>query len=98
MNSWENGLLHWKSTVSGFLTLTLITTGILATLPQVIAYPKTLGVVLGVQAVAKGWIAWISQDAGTTLAVTPASPTPVAVPSHEVPDNPTAVPVKEVVK
>jgi hypothetical protein len=86
----SNGLTHWKSTVSGFLTITLITTSVLATLPQVMAHPKTLGIVLGVQALAKGYMAWITQDAGTQLAMVPGSATPQAVPSHEIPDQPAA--------
>jgi hypothetical protein len=36
------------------------------------------------------WVGLTQVDSGTVPAVLPGNPTPVLVPSHEVPDNPTA--------
>ena len=87
--NWSNFLTHWKSTASGFLTIALITTSTLLGFPNVLNQRTTV-ILLIVQALAKAYIAVISQDAGTTLATTPGDPTPHAEPSHEVPDQPAA--------
>jgi hypothetical protein len=92
--SMNNALLHWKSTFSGLLTIGLIITSSLLATPEVIT-KKHAAWLLVIQSVAKGWIALIQQDAGKTIATLPGNPEPKVVPSHEVPDNPAATPVKE---
>jgi len=91
---------NWKTTVSSVLTTMMFTTAGLMAYPPVAAYaaahPKWAAWVGGAQVVGKIWIGLIQQDAGTTTAVTPQGVQ--AVPSHEVPDDPNAVPVTKETK
>ena len=57
-----NALLHWKSTVSGLLTVTLATSAALMAYPPVMNHLKLMGILGGVQVVGKVWIALIGQD------------------------------------
>jgi hypothetical protein len=82
----NNLLTHWKSTVSGFLTITLTTTTTLLAFPNLLK-PRTVMIMLVAQALAKAYMSIITQDAGTVLAQVPGSATPQAVPSHEIPDQ-----------
>lgn len=96
----------WKSTAAGvlsFLVTTLtVVSGILGagdvnnmgTL-QTRTYITT-GVLLAL-ALCRAWIGLLQKDAGTVLAVTPASPiVPMQVPAHEIPNDPAAIPVTKV--
>lgn len=79
------------TTLNGYLAAGIsVCLGLLAipSIPQ--KYSAAIGSVLVVLRVVSGHL---QQDAGSTLAVTPASPAPQLVPSHEVPDSPTATPV-----
>lgn len=89
---------NWKSTFSGILTATLFTTAALLAYPPVLAHPRTVAILGGIQIVAKIWVSLITQDAGTTVAIVPGTPIPQAVPSHEVPDQPAAKAVLPEVK
>src|SRR5271170_5933298 len=91
----NNILLHWKSTVSGILTVTLSTTTALLALPQIqsLVSPKVLLWLGAGQVVGKVWVSLIQQDAGVVVATTPANPTPHAESAHETPDSPAATPV-----
>jgi hypothetical protein len=83
-------LTHWKTTLMGTLVLAIAafssihfdSTGHLAMTPQ-------NWVTLAGGLLAQG-LAMLQKDAGTTLAITPGSATPEAVPSHELPDQPSA--------
>jgi hypothetical protein len=92
-NFWSDLRLHWKSNLSGLLTLTLITTGYLATLPAIYSHPKTLSIVGGIQGLAKLYVAYVTKDAGIVMATTPSNPVPHVEPAHEVPDSPAATPI-----
>lgn len=90
----NNILTHWKSTVSGLLTATLATSAALLTPPLNTLIPPKVVLYLGAaQIIGKVWIGLISQDAGTVMATVPGSSVPVAVPAHELPDDPSAKPV-----
>jgi hypothetical protein len=93
MTTWTKAITNWKSTLSGLLTVTLATSTALLTIPAVQNHVKAVGWLMGVQAVVKVWVSLIQVDAGTALAKVPGESEPVAVPSHEVPDNPSAKPV-----
>lgn len=90
-------LVHWKSNVSGILTVVLATIGPLLALPNIQTFvsPKTLMILGGVSAIGKVWVSLIQQDAGVVVATTPSNPEPHAEPAHEVPNEPTAVPVAD---
>jgi hypothetical protein len=84
-------LTHWKSSLSGILTATLATSAAFLAPPLNTMVSAKVILWLGAfQIVGKIWIGLISKDAGTTLAITPGSTTPEAVPSHELPDQPAA--------
>ena len=87
--------VHWKSTVSGILTVALATIGPLIALPNIQTFlsPKTLMIMGAFSVVGKVWVSLITQDAGVVMATTPGDPTPHAEPAHEVPDSPAAKPV-----
>ena len=89
----------WKSTFSAYLTLFLTIgvplTGYLAQLqhpkPWEIWLSGTLTSAVGL---AKLVVGHMTTDAGTQLAKVPGESSPVAVSSHEVPDDPKAKVVK----
>lgn len=88
----NNILTHWKSTVSGILTVTLSTTAAFLAPPMSSLISSKWVLWIGAfQVVGKIWISSIQQDAGVVVATTPANPTPHAEPAHEVPDAPAAV-------
>jgi hypothetical protein len=60
---WTNALVHWKSTVSGILTVTLATSAALMTYPPVAQHFEMMTWLGGIQVVGKVWIALISKDA-----------------------------------
>lgn len=84
----SNITVHWKSSLSGILTVSLTTTATLLALPQIqtLVSPKVLLWIGAFQAVGKVWVSLIQQDAGTTIAVVPGNPEPQAVASHEIPN------------
>lgn len=86
-------LQNWKTSLAGLLTVTLATTAALLACPPVAAHPKWIVIGGGAQVVLKLWISLIQQDAGKTLAQVAGSATPQVVPSHEIPDDPTAKPL-----
>lgn len=83
---------NWKTTLQGLLTGLI---GLSAVAPALsFLPPKQAGILVSSGVIAKVILGVFQKDAGTTLAVTPASPaTPIPVPSHEVPDSPSATPV-----
>jgi hypothetical protein len=83
---------HWKSSLQGILMLVLTTCGVLIT--SGILNANTTKIVALVSALAFAYIGLISKDSGVQIASIAGGP-PVAVPSHEVPDQPGAKPVKE---
>jgi hypothetical protein len=86
-----NFLTSWKSTVSSILTATLATSAAFLAPPMnQLVSPKVVLWIGAAQIIGKIWIGLISQDAGTTMAVKPGVPGPIALPSHEVPDDPAA--------
>lgn len=91
----NNALLHWKSTLSGFLTVTLVTTAGLLTYPPVAEHPKTMAILGGIQFVVKIWVSMIQQDSGKQLAEVPGQDKPVVVDAHQVPNDPAATAVVE---
>jgi hypothetical protein len=92
--TFDSVLTHWKSTVSGILTVTLSTTAAFLVPPlSALIAPKHVLYITAIQAVGKIWIAIITQDAGTVMATVPGNPEPQAVAAHSVPDNPKATPV-----
>jgi hypothetical protein len=58
-------LTNWKSTVSGFLTITLVTTTALLSYPPLQAHLKAIAIIGGIQVLAKAYIALIQNDAPT---------------------------------
>lgn len=86
---------NWKSTASGLLTFTLVTTGAFLAPPLNAGIsPKHVFWIGGLQGLAKVWIAFITVDAGKTPAYVPGEGV-VNVPSHEVPNDPAATPVSK---
>lgn len=87
---------NWKSSVQGFLSFAVITLLTLQGYLAVMAPSPTLNkVLLGVNiaiGLAKAWIGLLQTDAGTVPAYVPGKGIE-NVPSHELPDSPTAVPV-----
>lgn len=62
--NWEEWIIkNWKSTSSGILTVTLVTTVGLLTYPPIMQHPRTMAILGGIQVVTKLWIALISKDA-----------------------------------
>jgi hypothetical protein len=96
-----NFLTHWKTTTAGILSfvvnsLTLLT-GYLGTsdINNTGTIHVSTKVALGLTitlALCRAWVGLLQKDAGTTPATLPGSSQPVAVPSHETPDDPKAVP------
>jgi hypothetical protein len=82
---------HWKSSLQGILMLVLTTCGVLIT--SGILNADTTKIVALVSALAFAYIGLISKDSGVTVASVSGAP-PVAVTSHEVPDDPKAKAVK----
>lgn len=88
--NWTEIAANWKTTVSSILTVTLVTTAGLLTYPPIMAHPKVISILGGVQIVAKIWIGLISHDAkpSVTSSVTIESTAPVNVPPVVVTANP----------
>lgn len=76
--NWKDLLANWKTTLSSILTVTLFSTAALLTYPPVMAHPKVMGILGGVQILAKVWIGLIQKDANpaVTSSVTIESTTP----------------------
>lgn len=89
----------WKSTFSAYLTIFMTIGAPLTAYLAAIPNPKPWqvevsgGLTIAVS-IAKAIVGHMTQDAGSTPAVVPGQGVQV-VPSHEVPDNPAQVPVKE---
>jgi hypothetical protein len=88
-------LKHWKSTLSGLLTLCLTTTGAVMAIPDVrsVMSAKLWISLLIVQGVGKTWVSLIQEDAGVVEAKVAGEPGTQMVPAHEIPNDPAAVPV-----
>jgi hypothetical protein len=87
--NWASLTANWKSTVQAILSAII---GLGAIAPSLsILSPKVAGALVAAGAVAKVILGVSQKDAGVTLASTPSGVE--TVPSHEIPDNPNAVPV-----
>lgn len=105
MNAFDQAMMkifgaNWKSTASAYLTVAFtiggFVTSYLATIPHPTPWEIQLsGGLTTAVAIMKLIVGHMTQDKGNELAVVPGNATPVVVPSHEVPDNPAATPVKE---
>lgn len=87
---------NWKSTAAGILSfgIATLTTLLAYQIPMAILNPGQTKMylyftIIGnvILALFRAWIGLITQDAGTTLATVPGSPTPQVVPSHEIPNQ-----------
>ena len=85
---WSNVWAHPKSTIVGACGLIISVTLAIGALPPKASVPVVLVAVL------RAVVMFLSQDAGTTLAKLPGVSEAVPVPSHEVPDDPQAKPLK----
>jgi hypothetical protein len=56
-------ITNWRSTVNGFLTISLVTSVALLGYPPVMQHPKWVAVLGGVQVLAKAYMAVITVDA-----------------------------------
>jgi hypothetical protein len=83
-------LTHWKSTAQGLLVFVVATCGVLTT--SNIFSAKEASIISLVSSLAFAYIGIISKDSGVEVASVAGGP-PKAVASHEVPEDPTAVPV-----
>jgi hypothetical protein len=83
---------HWKSTVRGILVFVITTCGVLFS--SGILNGRAAATVALISALATAYVGIISQDAGVQVASIAGGP-PVAVSSHEVPDQPDAIPVSK---
>jgi hypothetical protein len=82
---------HWKSTTQSLLTATI---GLSAVAPQISwLQPKHAAWLASAGVVGKVFLGMMQQDAGTTIAETRDGVK--AVDSHEVPNDPSAIAVKE---
>lgn len=85
-------LIATLTTVSGFLVAGDVTTGGV----NAGAIHVSTWVVVSINialALCRVWVGMLQTDSGKTTAVVPGNPAPVAVPSHEVPNDPAATPV-----
>ena len=83
-----------KTTLNGYLAVAL---AVCVALLQVPGIPQQYTVAIGgAVAFLRILVGHLQTDAGTTLATTPGQPSPVEVPSHEVPDDPKAVAIAPV--
>jgi hypothetical protein len=80
---------HWKSSASGILVLVITTCGVLLANPLTNT-GKSAAILALISALATAYVGIISKDAGTQEAIPPGGGPAVAVPSHEVPDQPGA--------
>ena len=80
---------HWKSTALGVLFLIVTTCNVLASSGDLNAGADKIVSLIG--SLAFAYIALISKDAGVQVASVAGGP-PTAVASHEIPDQPNAVP------
>lgn len=76
-----------KTTINGILSCAI------AVIVAVAALPPKLAIPVYILAALRAAAGYLQQDAGTTEALVPGSPNPVPVPSHEMPNDPSAVPV-----
>jgi hypothetical protein len=84
-------LQNWKTTAQSLLSGLI---GLSAVAPALsFLTPKQAGCLVSAGVVAKVILGVFQKDAGSTLAVEPGDPTPQIVPSHEIPNSPTAVPI-----
>jgi hypothetical protein len=89
----QNFLQHPRTTISGVLTFLL--TGIPVLLGTGAIHGKAAAVLFSLCGGCKLiWAAFFMKDSGSQLAQVPGSLIPQMVPSHEVPDNPAAIPVQ----
>lgn len=87
-----NLLKNWKTTVQGILTA-VISLSLIA--PQLSFLTlKQAATLVSLGAIAKVVLGFFQQDAGTTEAITKSGEVK-QVPSHEVPNDPSSLPIKE---
>jgi len=84
-----------KTTLAGYLTAGMAICAGLLSVPQLLPQ-KYVAVIGGILTVLRVTVGHLQQDAGTTQAIVSGNALPSIVPSHELPDNPAAVPVSEV--
>ena len=80
-------LANWKTTAQGLLSLAVVLVIAYTALPQGAKWPAIAIALL------KAAISFLQKDAGTTPAYVPGEGVQ-NVPSHEIPNNPAAKPVK----
>lgn len=83
-----------KSTINGLLIFGAVTAGVFIPFVPPTASRLLAGLAM-VQALCRAWIGMGQLDPGKQLAFVPNEQDPVVVPSHETPDSPLAIPVKE---
>lgn len=82
---------HWKSTVSGLLTVSLSTSAAFLAPPlNALVSAKVVLWCSAFQVIGKIWISLITQDPDKVLATVPGNPVPQAVSAHPVPNDPAA--------
>lgn len=86
---------NWKSTFSAYLTIFFTVGGFATTYLAMIQNPRpwevaVAGGLTSAVGLAKLVVGHLTVDAGTTLAVTPGTPVPEPVASHETPNDPNA--------
>jgi hypothetical protein len=86
---------NWKTTAAGILSFVLATTGPLTAYFALIHSPTSWqaqvpGALTLIAGLCRSWVGIISKDAGTEQVLLPGDSQPQTVPSHEVPDNPSA--------
>jgi hypothetical protein len=89
---------NWKTTFSSLCSFLMITGVFISGYLQTVVHPAPWEVRVSTActfavALLKVWIGFLMYDAGSVQAIVPGSSTPQSVPSHEVPDSPTARPI-----
>ena len=97
----------WKSTAAGVLSFLITTLTVISAVLSgndlsagggISTLHTPVRIVIGVNitlALCRAWVGIITKDAGQTPALPPGASQPVLVPSHEVPDDPNAIPTQK---
>jgi hypothetical protein len=88
---------NWKTSCSAICSFLMITGVFVSGYISSVTNPASWEVKLAagctfLVGLLKVWIGFLMYDAGSVQAMVPGSSTPQTVPSHEVPDNPSAQP------
>lgn len=81
--------VHWKTTANGLLSAATMVVLAWMTLPP------TASKLVYAAAALRALVGFMQKDAGKALAVPSGESAAVPVPSHEVPDDPSAIPIAE---